>query len=171
MIIISNDRKFLNNICSNIADLDYGEIRIYPGNYDNFMLASTQARQRLLDENKKKSEKIEELKSFVRRFSANASKAKQATSRANQIEKIKLDDIAKSSRVYPYIRFEQKKKIYSNVLQVKNLSKKYEDLTVLDKVNLSIEVGDRVAILIGQSMQILDILHRTLMRKLIQSYL
>jgi len=147
MIIISHDRKFLNNICSNIADLDYGEIRLYPGNYDDFMFASTQARQQLMDENKKKSEKIEELKSFVRRFSANASKAKQATSRANQIEKIKLVDIAKSSRVYPYIRFEQDKKIYSNVLDVKKLSKSYDELAVLDKINFSVEVGDRIAIL------------------------
>jgi len=147
MIIISHDRKFLNNICSNIADLDYGEIRLYPGNYDNFMFASNQARQQLIDENKKKSDKIEELKSFVRRFSANASKAKQATSRANQIEKIKLEDIAKSSRVYPYIRFEQKKKIYSGVLEVSSLSKKYEDLSVLKKINLSVDVADRIAIL------------------------
>jgi len=147
MIIISHDRKFLNNICTNIADLDYGEIRIYPGNYDDFMLASTQARQQLINDNKKKAEKIEELKAFVRRFSANASKAKQATSRANQIEKIKLEDIAKSSRVYPYIRFEQNKKIYSNVLDVKNVSKSYEELQVLDKISFSIEVGDRLAIL------------------------
>jgi ATPase subunit of ABC transporter with duplicated ATPase domains len=111
------------------------------------MFASSQARQQLIDENKKKSEKIEELKSFVRRFSANASKAKQATSRANQIEKIKLEDIAKSSRVYPYIRFEQKKKIYSNVLEVKNLSKKYDDVSVLKKINFSVDVADRIAIL------------------------
>ena len=111
MIIISHDRQFLNNICSHIADLDFGEIRLYPGNYDDFMIASTQARQLLLNENKKKTAQINELKSFVRRFSANASKAKQATSRMNQINKIQLDDIAKSSRVYPYIRFEQEKKI------------------------------------------------------------
>ena len=147
MIIVSHDRKFLNNICTNIADLDYGEIRLYPGNYNDFMLASTQARQSLLDDNKKKTEKIEELKAFVRRFSANASKAKQATSRANQIDKIELNDIAKSSRVYPFIRFEQKKKIYSNVLDVKNLSKKYDNSPVLDKLSLSVQVGDRVAIL------------------------
>ena len=147
LIVISHDRKFLNNVCSNIADLDYGEIRVYPGNYDDFMIASTQARQRLIDENKKKSEKIKELKNFVSRFSANASKAKQATSRANQIEKIKLNDIAKSSRVYPFIRFEQDKKIYSNVLDVKSLTKKYDNLTVLNKVNISIDVGDKIAIL------------------------
>ena len=147
MIIISHDRQFLNNICTSIADLDYGEIRLYPGNYNDFMLASTQARQRLLDDNKKKAEKIEELKAFVRRFSANASKAKQATSRANQINKIELNDIAKSSRVYPFIRFQQDKKIYSNVLDAKGITKKYDDLSVLDKVDISIDVGDRVAIL------------------------
>jgi ATPase subunit of ABC transporter with duplicated ATPase domains len=147
MIIISHDRQFLNNICSHIADLDYGEIRLYPGNYDDFMIAATQARQTLLDDNKKKKAQIDELKSFVRRFSANASKAKQATSRANQITKIKLDDIAKSSRVYPFIRFEQNKKIYSAVLEVKDLTKKYEDLTVLNKINFTIDVGERIAIL------------------------
>ena len=92
MIIISHDRKFLNNICTHIADLDYGEIRLYPGNYDDFMLASTQARERLLENNRKKEAQIKELKSFIQRFSANASKAKQATSRANQISKIQLDD-------------------------------------------------------------------------------
>lgn len=147
MIIISHDRKFLNNICTHIADLDYGEVRLYPGNYDEFMIAATQARQKLLDENKKKKAQIDELKSFVRRFSANASKAKQATSRANLIDKIKLEDIAKSSRVYPFIRFKQNKKIYSDVLDVKNLSKKYDDLVVLNKINFSIEVGERIAVL------------------------
>ena len=111
------------------------------------MIASTQARQQLLDDNKRKEEKIEELKAFVRRFSANASKAKQATSRANQIDKIQLNDIAKSSRVYPFIRFEQDKKIYNNVLEVKELSKSYDDLAVLDKISLSVDVGDRVAVL------------------------
>ena len=147
MIIISHDRQFLNNICSHIADLDYGEIRLYPGNYDDFMLASTQARESLLDNNKKKQAQINELKSFIQRFSANASKAKQATSRANQMSKIKLDDIGKSSRVYPFIRFQQDKKIYNNVLEVKDLSKGYDDLNVLDNINFSIDVGERIAIL------------------------
>jgi ATPase subunit of ABC transporter with duplicated ATPase domains len=147
MIIISHDRQFLNNICSHIADLDYGEIRLYPGNYDDFMIASTQARQLLLNENKKKMTQINELKSFVRRFSANASKAKQATSRINQINKIQFDDIAKSSRVYPYIRFEQEKKIHSTVLEVKSITKKYDDLIVLNKINFSIDAGERIAII------------------------
>ncbi|HFD32150.1 MAG TPA: ATP-binding cassette domain-containing protein, partial [Gammaproteobacteria bacterium] len=93
MIIISHDRHFLNSVCTHMADLDYGELRIYPGNYDEYMLASTQARERLLSDNAKKKAQISELQDFVRRFSANASKAKQATSRAKQIEKIKLDEV------------------------------------------------------------------------------
>ena len=147
IITISHDRQFLNKICSHIADLDYGEIRLYHGNYDNFMIAATQAREYLLNENKKKQVKIEELKSFVKRFSANASKAKQATSRVNQLNKIKLDDIAKSSRVYPFIRFNQKKKIHSNVLEVKDLAKSYGQLKVIKKVSFIVDVGDRIAIL------------------------
>ena len=147
IITISHDRQFLNKTCTHIADLDYGEIRLYPGNYDDFMIAATQAREYLLNENKKKQAKIDELKSFVKRFSANASKAKQATSRANQINKIKLDDIVKSSRVYPFIRFNQKKKIHSNVLEVTNLSRSYDSLKVLNKISFIIDEGDRIAIL------------------------
>ncbi|MFL2988497.1 ABC-F family ATPase [bacterium] len=147
IIMISHDRQFLNKTCTHIADLDYGEIRLYTGNYDDFMIAATQAREYLLNENRKKEVKINELKAFVKRFSANASKAKQATSRANQINKIKLDDIAKSSRVYPFIKFNQTKKIHGNVLEVKNLTKSYDSLNVLNKVNFIIDVGDRIAIL------------------------
>ena len=102
MIIISHDRRFLNSVCTHMADLDYGEIRLYNGNYDDFMIASTLARETILNENAKKEAKIKELQSFVSRFSANASKAKQATSRANQINKIKLEDVKASSRVYPF---------------------------------------------------------------------
>src|SRR3990170_4547656 len=105
MIIISHDRHFLNSVCTHMADLDYGELRVYPGNYDSYMIASTQARERLQSENAKKTAQIADLQQFVSRFSANASKAKQATSRARQIEKIKLDDIKPSSRVSPFIRF------------------------------------------------------------------
>ena len=111
MIVISHDRRFLNSVCTHMADLDYGEIRLYNGNYDDFMIASTLARETILNENAKKEAKIKELQSFVSRFSANASKAKQATSRANQINKIKLEDVKASSRVYPFIRFKQEKKI------------------------------------------------------------
>ncbi|MDG1292872.1 MAG: ATP-binding cassette domain-containing protein, partial [Pseudomonadales bacterium] len=107
MIIISHDRHFLNSVCTHMADIDYGELRIYPGNYDDFMTASTQARERMYSENAKKSAEIADLQQFVSRFSANASKAKQATSRAKRLEKIKLDDIKASSRVSPYIRYSQ----------------------------------------------------------------
>ncbi len=104
MIIISHDRHFLNSVCTHMADLDYGELRVYPGNYDEYMTAATQAREQLLSDNAKKKAQIAELQTFVSRFSANASKAKQATSRARQIEKIKLDEVKPSSRresVYP----------------------------------------------------------------------
>jgi len=138
---------FLNSVCSDVADLDYGEIRLYPGNYDDFMIASTQARERLLVDNAKKKAKIDELQSFVKRFSANASKAKQATSRANQISKIKLDDIKKSSRVYPFIKFNYDQKVFNNIIKIKNLSKSYGSLPVLNKINLDIDVGEKVAII------------------------
>ena len=147
MIVISHDRRFLNSVCTHMADLDYGEIRLYPGNYDDFMLASTQARERLVNENAKKQAKIDELQSFVKRFSANASKAKQATSRANQINKIKLDDIKNSSRVYPFIRFNQGKKVHNKVLELENISKAYDDLKVIKDFNMTINSGDRVAII------------------------
>jgi ATPase subunit of ABC transporter with duplicated ATPase domains len=130
-----------------MADIDYGEIRQYPGNYDDFMLASTQAREQLLNENAKKKAKIDELQSFVKRFSANASKAKQATSRANQIDKIKLNDIKKSSRVYPFIRFSQEKKIFNTALLVEGLTKTFDNLTVLNKLNFTIDAGERLAII------------------------
>ena len=110
MIIISHDRHFLNSVCTHMADLDYGELRIFPGNYDEYMLAATQARARMLADNAKKEAQIKELKAFVARFSANASKARQATSRARQIDKIQLEEVKASSRVNPYIRFEQNKK-------------------------------------------------------------
>jgi len=110
MLIISHDRHFLNTVCTHMADIDYGELRVYPGNYDDFMVASTAARERLQSINAKKSAQISDLQQFVSRFSANASKAKQATSRAKQLEKIKLEDVKPSSRVNPYIRFNQDKK-------------------------------------------------------------
>ncbi|MBT5719289.1 MAG: ATP-binding cassette domain-containing protein, partial [Gammaproteobacteria bacterium] len=121
MIIISHDRHFLNSVCTHMADIDYGELRLYPGNYDDFMIASTQARERLQSVNAKKSAQISELKHFVSRFSANASKAKQATSRAKQIEKIELEDIKPSSRVSPYIRFKQDKKLHRQALILEDL--------------------------------------------------
>ena len=118
MIIISHDRHFLNMVCTHMADLDYGELRVYPGNYDEYMTAATQARERLLADNAKKKAQIADLQSFVSRFSANASKSRQATSRARQIDKIKLEEVKASSRQNPFIRFEQDKKLFRNALEV-----------------------------------------------------
>ncbi|MFA7388491.1 MAG: ABC-F family ATPase, partial [Thiohalobacteraceae bacterium] len=146
MIIISHDRHFLNSVCTHMADLDYGELRVYPGNYDDYMTASTQARERLYADNAKKKAQIADLQAFVSRFSANASKAKQATSRAKQIEKIKLDEIKPSSRVNPYIRFDQSKKLYRLALEVEGLSKGY-DAPLFRDLNLMIEVGERIAVI------------------------
>jgi len=167
MIIISHDRHFLNSVCTHMADLDYGEIRLYPGSYDEYMIASTQARERLYANNAKKKAQIAELKSFVSRFSANASKSRQATSRARQIEKIQLEDVKPSSRQNPYIRFEQAKKLHRLALEVENLKKTFVDKIRVDKtradetqadetqadktlfanLNLMVEVGERIAII------------------------
>lgn len=147
MIIISHDRHFLNMVCTHMADLDYGELRIYPGNYDDYMTAATQARERLLADNAKKKAQISELQSFVSRFSANAAKSKQATSRAKQIEKIKLEEVKASSRQNPFIRFEQDKKLYRNALVVEKLTQGFDQGPLFKDVNLMVEVGEKVAIL------------------------
>ena len=147
MIIISHDRHFLNSVCTHMADLDYGELRVYPGNYDEYMTAATMVRERLLSENAKKQAQINELKTFVSRFSANASKAKQATSRAKLIDKIKLDEVKPSSRVNPYIRFEQDKKLFRLALEIENLSKSYDDNEVIKDFSMMLEVGERVAVI------------------------
>ena len=147
MIIISHDRHFLNSVCTHMADLDYGELRVYPGNYDEYMLAATQARARLLADNAKKKAQITELQSFVARFSANASKAKQATSRAKQIDKIQLEEVKASSRVNPFIRFEQEKKLFRNALEIEKLNKSFDDNHVLQDMNLMVEVGERIAVI------------------------
>ncbi|CAE6943195.1 putative ABC transporter ATP-binding protein YbiT [Vibrio sp. B1REV9] len=146
MIIISHDRHFLNSVCTHMADLDYGELRVYPGNYDEYMTAASQARERLLSDNAKKKAQIAELQTFVARFSANASKAKQATSRAKQIDKIKLDEVKASSRQNPFIRFEQSKELFRNALIVENLSQGFED-DLFANFNAIFEVGERVAII------------------------
>lgn len=147
MVIISHDRHFLNSVCTHMADLDYGELRVYPGNYDEYMTAATQARERLLADNAKKKAQIAELQTFVSRFSANASKARQATSRAKQIDKIQLAEVKASSRVNPFIRFEQQKQLYRLALEVNGLNKSFDDLHVLKNLDLTIEVGEKVAIL------------------------
>ncbi|MDR3433182.1 MAG: ABC-F family ATPase [Rouxiella aceris] len=147
MIIISHDRHFLNMVCTHMADLDYGELRVYPGNYDEYMTAATQARERLTADNAKKKAQIAELQSFVSRFSANASKSKQATSRARQIDKIQLDEIKASSRQNPYIRFEQDKKLFRNALEVEKLSKGFDGTPLFKDFSLMMEVGEKIAIL------------------------
>jgi ATPase subunit of ABC transporter with duplicated ATPase domains len=146
MIIISHDRHFLNSVCTHMADLDYGELRLFPGNYDEYMTAATQSRERLLSENAKKKAQIAELRTFVSRFSANASKSKQATSRARQIDKIKLDEVKPSSRQNPFIRFEQTKKLHRQALVVEGLSKSFDE-PLFSELDIMVEVGERIAII------------------------
>ncbi len=149
MIIISHDRHFLNQVCTHMADLDFQQLKIYPGNYDDFMLASTQARARVEAANAKAQDRISDLQEFVRRFSANASKARQATSRRRAIEKIKIEEIRPSSRQNPYIRFEQLKKLHRSAVNVDRISFKYpgSDVSVLKNVAFNVEAGDRLAII------------------------
>ena len=149
MVIISHDRHFLNQVCTHIADLDYGQLKIYPGNYDDFMLASAQALERTAAANTKAKEQIAELQEFVRRFSANASKARQATSRRRQIDKIKVEEMKPSSRQSPYIRFEQAKKLYRSAVTVEKLGFTYPgtETPVLKNMNFVVEAGERIAII------------------------
>ena len=147
MVIISHDRHFLNAVCTHMADIDYGTLKVYPGNYDDFMIASTQARERMQSQNEKKKAQILELKHFVSRFSANASKAKQATSRARQIEKIELDEIKPSSRVSPYIRFSQESKLHRLALTLEDLGHSFEDEKLFAGGNLLLEAGTRLAVI------------------------
>ncbi len=146
MIIISHDRHFLNSVCTHMADLDYGELRVFPGNYDEYMTAATQARERLLADNAKKKAQIAELKTFVSRFSANASKSKQATSRAKQIDKIELTEVKPSSRQNPFIRFEQTKKLHRQALEIEGLAKRFDE-ELFSGFNLMVEVGERIAVI------------------------
>jgi ATPase subunit of ABC transporter with duplicated ATPase domains len=151
MVIISHDRHFLNQVCTHMADLDYGKIAVYPGNYDDFMEASTQARERQQSANAKARERIAELQNFVRRFSANASKAKQATSRLKLIDKLKPEDVKPSSRQYPWIRFEfdEKEKLHRQAVEIQNLSFAYHgcEEKIFSKLDLSINGGDRLAVI------------------------
>jgi ATPase subunit of ABC transporter with duplicated ATPase domains len=147
MVIISHDRHFLNSVCTHMADLDYGELREFPGNYDEYMTAATQARERIQAENAKKKVKMSELQTFVSRFSANASKARQATSRARQLEKIQLEEIKPSSRVSPFIRFEQDKQLRRFAVEATGLTKGFDDGPLFENLDLAIEAGSRVAII------------------------
>ncbi len=147
MVIISHDRHFLNSVCTHMADLDYGALRLFPGNYDEYMTAATQARERMHSNNAKKKAKMAELQAFVSRFSANASKARQATSRARQLDKIQLEDIKPSSRVSPFIRFEQEKPLRRIAVEAKGLSKGFDEGPLFENLDLAIEAGSRVAII------------------------
>ncbi|HCN71494.1 MAG TPA: ABC-F family ATPase [Pusillimonas sp.] len=148
MIIISHDRHFLNAVCTHMADLDYGELRVYPGNYDDYMLASAQARERTVSANAKAKERVAELQDFVRRFAANKSKSRQATSRLKQIDRIKADtiEVKPSSRQNPYIRFEQKKVMHRLAVTAERASKAY-DHPVIKPFSAMVEAGEKIAII------------------------
>ena len=151
MIIISHDRHFLNQVCTHMADLDYGKITVYPGNYDDFMEASSQARLQQQNANARAKERISELQDFVRRFSANKSKAKQATSRVKLIEKLRPEDVKPSSRQYPWIRFEydEKEKLHRQAVEIENLRFAYpgSERTLFSNLTLSVNAGDRIAVI------------------------
>jgi ATPase subunit of ABC transporter with duplicated ATPase domains len=150
MIIISHDRHFLNQVCTHMADLDYQTLKVYPGNYDDYMEASTLARERQQAANAKAKERVAELQDFVRRFSANKSKARQATSRMKLIEKIKPEDVKPSSRQYPWIRFEydDKEKLHRQAVEVEGVRFGYDvGAPVIRDLNLHVAAGDRVAII------------------------
>ena len=151
MIIISHDRHFLNQVCTHMADLDYGKITIYPGNYDDFMEASSQARLRQQNANAKAKERIADLQDFVRRFSANKSKAKQATSRVKLIEKLRPEDVKPSSRQYPWIRFDydEKEKLHRQAVEIENLTFAYpgSERKIFKDFDFTLNAGDRLAII------------------------
>ncbi|WP_175871122.1 ABC-F family ATPase [Burkholderia sp. BCC0397] len=146
MIIISHDRHFLNSVCTHMADMDFGTLKVWPGNYDDYMLASAQARERQAAANTRAKERVAELQDFVRRFSANKSKARQATSRAKQIDKIKIEEFKPSSRQNPFIRFEFEKKLHNVAVVAEEITKKYER-TIFQNFNLSVQPGERIAII------------------------
>jgi len=147
MIIISHDRHFLNQVCTHMADLDYRELRVYPGNYDDYMLAAAQARERVTAVNAKAKERVAELQDFVRRFAANKSKSRQATSRLKQIDRIKSEtvEVKPSSRQNPYIRFEQKKAMHRLAVTIEGISKAY-DHPVIQRYSAMVEAGEKIAI-------------------------
>ena len=145
VIVVSHDRHFLNKVCTHIADIDYSKIQLYVGNYDFWYESSQLALKQMRESNKKKEDKIKELQDFIARFSANASKSKQATSRKKMLEKIELDKIVPSSRKYPYIDFTPEKPSGKEILTVTNLSKTVEGRKVLDNVSFSVLKGDKIA--------------------------
>ncbi|WP_226038584.1 ABC-F family ATP-binding cassette domain-containing protein [Aquibacillus saliphilus] len=162
VIVVSHDRHFLNKVCTHIADVDFGKIQLYIGNYDFWYESSQLALRMAQDQNKKKEEKIKELQSFVARFSANASKSKQATSRKKMLDNITLDDIKPSSRKYPYVAFTPGREIGNDLLRVVGLSKTIDGVKVLDNVSFTMNSDDKVA-LVGRD----EVAKTTLLRILI----
>jgi ATPase subunit of ABC transporter with duplicated ATPase domains len=152
VIVVSHDRYFLNKVCTYIADIDYGKITLYAGNYDFWYESSQLLVRQMKEANKKKEEKIRELKEFISRFSANASKSKQATSRKRALEKIQLDDIRPSSRKYPWIDFRPEREIGNEVLTVENLSKTVNGVKVLDHISFVTGRGDKIAFVGSQEL-------------------
>ena len=147
VIVVSHDRYFLNKVCTHIADVDFGKIKVYPGNYDFWYESSQLALKQMKEANKKKEEKIKELQAFIARFSANASKSKQATSRKKSLEKIELDEIKPSNRRYPYIDFKPDREPGKEILQVKNISKTINGEKILNNVSFTVKNGDKIAFL------------------------
>ena len=147
VIVVSHDRYFLNKVCTHICDVDYGEIKVYPGNYDFWYESSQLIQKQMREQNKKKEEKIKELQEFIARFSANASKSKQATSRKKSLEKIQLDEIRPSNRKYPYIDFKPDREPGNEILEVKNLSKTVNGEKILDNISFKVKDKDKIAVL------------------------
>ena len=161
VIVVSHDRYFLNKVCTHTADIDYGKIQLYAGNYDFWFESSQLLIKQMKEANKKKEEKIKELQEFISRFSANASKSKQATSRKRALEKIQLDDMRPSSRKYPYIDFRPNREIGNEVLMVENLSKNIDGVKVLDNISFTLGHDDKVAF-VGANEQAITTLFRIL---------
>ena len=159
VIVVSHDRYFLNKVCTQIADIDYGKIQLYAGNYDFWFESSTLLMKQRKEANKKKEEKIKELRDFISRFSANASKSKQATSRKKALEKIQLEDIKPSSRKYPYIDFRPQREIGNEVLEVHDLSKTIDGVKVIDNISFTLRREDKVAF-VGSNEQAASALFR-----------
>ena len=147
VIVVSHDRYFLNKVCTHIADVDFGKIKIYPGNYDFWYESSQLALKQAKEQNKKKEEKIKELQEFIARFSANASKSKQATSRKKTLEKIELDEIKPSNRKYPYVDFKPDREPGKEILEVKNISKTINGEKLLNNISFTVKNGDKIAFL------------------------
>ena len=165
VIVVSHDRYFLNKVCTHTADIDYGKIQLYAGNYDFWYESSQLMVRQMKEANRKKEEKIKELQEFIQRFSANASKSKQATSRKRALEKIELDDIKPSSRKYPYIDFRPFREIGNEVLTVQNLSKTIDGVKVLDNISFILNREDKVA-LVGPNEHAKTVLFKILAGKM-----